>query len=54
LILTLALGAGLDQPDVLLEDIGDHPDGGQVGHLVERLAGHEAHALHRLLLGHDA
>jgi hypothetical protein len=50
----LRCGTGLDQPDILLEDIGDHPDRGQVGHLVERFAGHEAHALDRLFLGHDS
>ena len=44
----LGFGAGFDQADVLLEDVGDDPDRRQVGDLVERLAGHEAHALQRL------
>jgi hypothetical protein len=45
---------GFYHPDVLLEDVGDHPDRRQIGHLIERFTRHETHALHGLLLGHDA
>ena len=35
------VGAGLHHTDVLLENVGDHPDSRQVGHLVEHLTGQE-------------
>ena len=50
----LCLGAGLDQADILLENIGDDPDRRKIRDLVQRVAWHEPHALYCLLLGHDA
>ena len=41
-----------DARQVLLEDLGDQPHLRQIDYGVERLARHEPHALHRLLLDH--
>ncbi len=40
--------------DVLFEHVGDNPHRRQVGHLVEGVARHEAHALQCFLFGDDA
>ena len=50
----LGLGAGLHHANVLLKHIGHNPDCRQIGNLIQHLARHEAHALHRLFLHHDA
>ena len=50
----LGLAAGPDQRDVLLVHVRHDPHRGQIGDLVETVAGHEAHALDGLLFHDDA
>jgi len=45
---------GLHQRQILLEHVGDDPDRGEVGDVIERLAGHETHALGDVLFEDDA
>jgi hypothetical protein len=46
--------AELDPGQILFVDIGDHPDGGQVGDAVDDRSGHETHPFDGLLFEHHA